>query len=497
MTRYITEAALVGYHPGNDSTLRTNADYTITEGDFRGFSITERVRDVKDTASVTIQNNQGVYSDAVRIGDRVEVFERAGSQADTTGYGEGGYGVGPYGGGGTRRWVGMISNVDIVCHGSTIYTIDLKLEDFGGGVMGMRRVNRTFENTPIAGPGGIINEILSDECPELNTSQIPEISQTASVFLNGNVVLDVVADLALRAGYLLKTIGKDVTLIDSNSISPEFVVTNEDVGTTDVRKRSSGMVNDLQLAGATAHSVEELSSQTTVDGFERVTDENRIVYQIQTRKDSLSRIEIWTQRDMDSDDSLVVRLQYDVDGSPIDVTSRSSDISQRTLSQEFISVDDWTTFIMPEHTNPEPFPWLIIEAGGDTGHDVGINTATDNPGVIPHYPYDIVVDVADGESADEYRRREDTLSDDSLQTFEAANGAAEASIADTNQPDVGLQTTAESPRAHDLGTGDVMRFEWPTADAVGNYVVEELQEEYDGPAIETTLSLKPLSSIPG
>ncbi len=497
MTRYITEAALVGYHPGNSSTSRSDADYSISGGEFRDFSITGRLRDVKDTASVTIQNNQGVYSDHIRIGDRVEVFERAGSSSDTTGYGQGGYGVGPYGGGDTRRWTGMISSIDIDGHGSTIYSLSFKLEDFGGGIMGMRRINRVFENTPIAGDGGIINEILEAECPELNTAQLPDISQPASVFLNGDVVLDVVAGLALRAGYVLKTVGKDVLAVNSNTLTPAFVVTNEDVGVPQIKIRSSGMVNDLQLIGGTAHDEEELSAQTTVDGYQRVTKSDKIVYQIQTRKDSLSRVEIWTKRDMDSDDDLVVRLQYDDGGSPVDVGSRSSDIAQRTLSQEFVSEDDWTTFIMPEHTNPEPLPWLIIEAGGDTGHDIGINTASGNPGVIPHYPYDIVVDVDDVESAEKYRRRDDVMSDDSLKTFDAANGAAEASIARTNQPDTALQTTLESPRAHALETGDVMRFDWPDVRAVGDYLIEEKQEEYAGSAVNASVSLVPVDSIPG
>lgn len=91
MTTTITGAELRGYHAGNESDYRSEADYVIPGDDLNGVDITSRATDYKDSGKINIDNQGGEWSGTVRHGDRVEFF--LGSTQEGEGYGQGGYGV--------------------------------------------------------------------------------------------------------------------------------------------------------------------------------------------------------------------------------------------------------------------------------------------------------------------------------------------------------------------------------------------------------------------
>lgn len=491
MTRYIDNAELRGYHSGNTSDLKSDADYIITD-DLITTDLSVRAGNYKGQGKIDINNNAGEYSQTIQPGDRIEFQTTA--QGVDSGYGTGGYGVGPYGGGTTREWTGMVQPFEIQGQGVDNYDLSVNAEQFASSVMDIRTVHGTFEDQQIVGSNGIINEILAEECPELSTDRLPSKSASTSIYLRGKTVLDAVASLAVRANMLLCCDGVYVDLVEPSSISPQFTATRgDDVGSFKTKVNPDNMVNELRVEGGTGHDIESESSQSTVDGYQTITSSNRITYQIQTRKSELERIEIYT-RTTGSGEDYIARLQKDENGAPIAPGDSKSDIVKKKLDPTFVDNDGWTGFILPQHTLPEPFPWLIIESGGSQGQEVGINTATGNPGVIPHFPYQVILNRVSQTSIDKYRRREDKVSDDSIGTFEAARDLASEVLAKRDQPEIQVQVPVYTDRMHSLSIGDVISFNHSEARAVGDFAVTEVRDMYETGQVNRDMTLQKLDA---
>lgn len=497
MTLYPTGHEVRGFHPGNDGQTENAADYILD--DVREISVNQRITKYKDKGNIIVNNTGGQYSNLIRSGDRL-VF-RLGTDVEGTGYGEGGYGVGPYGGSaGSVEWTALVRQYEITGEGVDNYTLDIEAEDFAAGIMGMRNVHATFEDRQISGSNGILNEILGEECPEVDTSQLPDLSATTTIYLRGQTVLPVAAELARRADKLLttKSSGAEfgiVDLIDPPSTDPQFTVQRgSDVGTFSMQANDDNLVNNLRVEGGEGRDVEEQSQQTTVNGYETVSESARATYQIQTRKPSLERIAIWT-RPTGSNEDYEIRLQKDDGGAPIAIDDEKSDIVSHQLDYRFVSDDDFTEFILPDHTLPEPFPWLIIQTNGSTGQDIGIDTGSGNPGVIPEYPYNIVLDRVSRESIERYRRRDGKLSNDAIGSFEAAREGGDTSLAQSDDINRTVKLEAYTDRMHALQTGEVVALDHPPAEAVGDYVVMEKEDTYTLGRLDTSLTLREVATI--
>lgn len=501
MTLHFNNAELYGFRNGNESLYVSDSDYHIPGGDIEDISITERANVYKDSAKILLNNNGGKYSGVVGHGDRIQLS--VGEVGANEGYGEGGYGVGPYGSSKTIDWVGMVRPFNIEGQGADIYDMQITAEDYPASVMGSRRVYATFEGRQIVGTDGIVNELINEHAPELDTTELPDLAPTTTIFIHGQTLLKVVAELARRANCVLHTFLKSVEFTVASEITPEFTITPDDYSTFNYKSNDDQLYNSVRVEGGTGISIEEQAQQTTVDGYERVTDSSRILYQVDTRKSELDRVELWTRR-QDTGDGVTVRLQRDDGGAPINVGSTTSDIAKKTLSQEFLSTDDFTTFIFPSHTLPEPRPWLIIESDGSTGQDIGINTSSGDPGVIPYYPYDIIVQVQDPDSVELYRLREEKITDDTLGTFDAARDTGNSALESNKDPVETLSARAEvnetlSPpddkRMHNVRPGDVIRVSRPTLDVDDDFVVTEVVDNYHGSTIERDFTMHDISSL--
>lgn len=490
MTLRITNAELRGFHPGNTGLERSAADYIIREIESADYS--RRIDEYKDTASFQIDNTGGEYSQNLQPGDRLEFFIDQGTEG--RGYGEGGYGEGAYGSSSQRLWTGMIRPFTITDEIGVNSTISIEPESFAPAVMGIRNIYGVYENIRI---DEIITDIIEKKCPELFISNLPDIPQTTSIFLHGKEVLKTVARLLRRANKVLTTQGRYVSAAEPRSIATSMeLVQGETIGVIENQVNDDNLINDLRIEGGTGHAVEEDAQQTDHTQFVQISKQDPELFQIDMRKSSVERVLLYTAL-TGSGESFVARLQRDKNGSPIAINNTKSDIASVEVPPEEINDEAFTPFLFPEHTLPEPNPWLIIQTTGNQGQMIGTDDAG-VPAVIPEYPYQIIIEKTADDSIDTYRRREDKLSDDSIGTFEAANAAGEQFLDHNNLPSEQIQTRiyqTENQNPHTLRPGDVVELDRPPARAVGRYAIYEMQDTFDSSTIETDITLIDIESL--
>jgi len=76
MSTPVIDATLVGYRPGNESTLVRDASYTIPVGAIESITVSERAGKPEDDARVTIRNTADAFTGMVDHGDRLTVLGR-------------------------------------------------------------------------------------------------------------------------------------------------------------------------------------------------------------------------------------------------------------------------------------------------------------------------------------------------------------------------------------------------------------------------------------
>jgi hypothetical protein len=473
MTRNVAAAELEVYTPANSG---TDPDTVIPGVDVEQLTINSRLQDLIDTGRIALTNDRGTYTDAITSGDRL----RFKTQLD----GEDAL---------SHRWTGLARPVTHAQTGPTTTQLELRVDDFVFGVLDMRSVVNAFEGDPIAGSeDAVLNRILKRNAPEIDRSQIATVSEEVNIVWTGKSLLDAVRDLADRADAIVSQDETSLVFERLGTASTEWTLTPADKGLHKVKENDDSLANEIRVEGG--EGVEIDAEQTTVDGYETVSDGNRIQTQIRTRKSEVTRIELWT-RTTGSGDNVVVRLQADQDGAPKDPSSRESDIARKTLSSDFLANDDWTTFLLPEHKLPDRDPWLMIESDGSTGQEIGVDTASSDPAHRAYYPYPLATILSDADSIDEYRRRERIIQKDSLKTRQQTNEVAKSAIRHSRKPARTIEFPAESVRAHNLKPGDVIGVDEPAERAVGNFVVVERRDSYGGVNLTTDIVAQDIDTI--
>lgn len=493
MTLYITDAQITGYHP--DSTGE-QADYTIPAGDIYSFDVEQKVGALKDTGKLAIDNAGDAYTDAITHGDRIDIYVEGEEIAGQQGYGVGGYGEGPYGGSeSVRAWTGMVRNFDFTYHGASECTLSIDAEDFVFGVLGFRKLYNEWRTRPIVGTNGIVNEILMDECPEIDASYLPTYIETTSMSVFGDDAIDVVGELALRLPALPYS-NRDALRFDHpDTLSPRFTLTPTDYGVLKIGSEDDTLKTAVRVRGGTAPGLDD--QQLTHDGATTVTDSSFATQRIDTRKSFLDQINLWLKADREGED-VIVRLQKDGgDGTgPIAPDDETSDIARKRLSSEFLDVDGFTPFLMPtspENSLPEPRPWMIVQTDGPAGQQIGSDAATGNLCYQAYYPYPIVVEQSDQAASEKYRRREGDVSKQAITTFEDARDKGKSYLHEHAAPRKTMQLDAQSVRmhVHDIGSAVQITEAFDT----GAYVAVEKKDHYEGNQLTTDFSFQSLASI--
>ena len=456
----------------------TTSAFTVPSEDIQGLDTEERAQDAMDGGSVTIDNTDRTYTDDHRItsGDRVDIRAQLADE-DTL----------------STRLVTIARDVTDTLDGGGIRSIDVELTDFVFTILSWRSVSDSYESEDV---GTIIDELVGAAAPEVGRSQIETFGVETDAFINGRYLLDVlVEDLSPIGDAILAHEGTDLIAAALEELDVSTTLTPADLyAPINVTRTDDEVVNRVRIDGGVAHAVD--AEQSTQSSTTRVTNTNRLVTQIPARKSELARIQLYTQRDPNSTDRLSVRLQAERDGEPVDIDDRESDITRRTHQATFLSDDGWTTFLLPDHSLPPASePFLIIEAGGGDGHDVGVD-GSGTPTYQAEYPYPLIAQTVGAGSQSEYRRRDHRIRDDQLETLSAVQYKVESVARHRARPARKLTAAAKTPRAHQLQPGQVARVsDFPDVGANGEYLCLDRKTTYDGIRMTTELTLQSARSI--
>lgn len=544
MTLYVRNATLAVYDPAVEidaSSATPKLTITRSDGDLLSADISQRLANWKDDAQFTIDNSRGRYSSEISSGDIVLfAVEYDDDTAQRGGYGGTSYGEAAYGGISTaleRRWLGQIRGpLSYAGSGADQMEIDIDASDLVSGVLSDRIVYDNYEERPIATPGmiedteinpdrGIVNSVLQTHAPELNRTGVDPIEHQIDKFSDGINLLELLADLSAEGDAVMSGVGDTVIFTPQADIEPLFELTWADLGTGELRVVDDDLHNDIRVDGGVAPALDD--EQPTVEESVVLTEDNQVRHRISTRKSRLDRIELWTMRNPASQDQILVRLQKD-DGTgerPIDPFNEESDIARHQLPHYFLSVNDFTTFLIPEHTLPEPNPWVIIEGTGggrqldddeENGeidgstenspstefdddepqyHSIGVRTSDGVPAYRAFHLYPIAVRVSDDESIRHFGRRQMRIKRDNITTMNAARTIAEAQLRHSRLPEREVIGDAHSLRAHELVPGEGVTVEFPRLTATGEFVVTERSDQFAGNQLTTELSLQEVSTL--
>jgi len=474
MSFKLLDAELRVFQPGD-----SNPFVTIPPERILSFSIDERARDRADAGGASINNDGAKYtgSDRPTAGDRVEFRTQRKGEASLS-----------------TRVTGLIRNTTDSLTGADRATLSLNISDFVFSVLQFRRATNAFDSTDV---GEIIDTLVEDDASEIDRSGIDTSTGTTTDYsLNGRTLFDAFTrDLAplLPDGALLAHDGTKLIFKPFPDVSVKHDLEPTDLTAPYQFTFSDQRIqNSIRVDGGRGFDIED--EQTTQSSTTTVTGTNRITQQLSVRKSELARIDIYTQKDPNSQDNLRVRLQASESGSPVEVGNLQSDIVNKELAPEFLADDGFTTFRLPSHTfAPNTDPILIVEASGSTGHDVG----TDGSGNLTFrakYPFPLIGRDRDQPSQNDYRRRDARQTDDQLKTTAAVNDRAESLL--RPEPRLTLAADAESARAGDLIPGDVVDVTGFSRPRVhGKYAVTERRVDYEQGEVNIGLTLQTLNSI--
>jgi len=257
-----------------------------------------------------------------------------------------------------------------------------------------------------------------------------------------------------------------------------------DIGIPEVGGSDDRMTNVVRVSGGTDTAIDD--QQPTQTTTTTVTDGSTLTTTISTRKSEVARLDIFTDR-TGSDEDLIVRLQQDDGtGAPIAPNDPQSDIAQRRLSAEFIEQGGLTTFLLPDHTLPEPDPVLIIQSSGTSGQLIGTD-GNGEPRYDAFFEFPVEVRSSDGDSAAEFGRRQTFIQDDSISSLAEANDRAETVLQRRARPQREFSAVADSLTAHQLDPGDGLSLDWSDLNTTGPFVVSEVRDQFDGTVVETEI----------
>lgn len=478
--------------PGSDSPTATIPDEVIGS-----ITIGERINDRMDNCSISFDNTMagsgwgeskwgvGSWSGPTNIneittGDRIDIKTQLRGESSLV-----------------REWTGIVRNPTDTIEGGNVALREVDATDFVFTVLSFRRTFENFENKPIAGSSdAILDTVIDREAPEIDRSGIVEVDDVADMFADGKTLFSiVVGDLRSEADAVVAQDGDTLIFEPLTNVSADTTLTQDDFyAGIEIDRNDQDLVNNVRVTGGRDHASDD--EQTTQSTTQRVTDSNRVVQQLQTRKSEIDRFQLYTKRDANSDDNLRVRIQAERNGSPVAIGDQNSDIARKSLEAELIADDGYTEFVLPRHTlgGSEP-PFVIIESNGSTGHDIGTD-GNGTPTYRAEYPFDLVAQILDESSQQQYRRRDTRIEDDALRTERAVKTRAQTELRRNNRPALTVSAEAQTPTAHRLSAGDAVTLSgFDRFDVDTTYIVSERSVDIAGGLLNTSLTLQDTKTV--
>lgn len=458
-------------------------DAVVDPGDLQSITVKSRADELLDDAQLDLHHPT---DSELRLGDRVRYSATVATRGGEP-YGEGTYGETTYGGGVVDvEWVGRVEPTrttrDDISHG----TQATDATDWVGGVLAERSITGAYVDEDI---GAIIRDIVRTKASEVDASAVPDLGETTDAFFQNRDCWDAIVGLAATADVLITAESNRLNVTPIGDLTPSFQLEPNDYGlpwSTDV---DDDVSNVVRVDSGVNRQLE--AAAETVDGWERVTDSNRLTYRLRARKSQIHSLELRVRSDDTSEDGLRVRLQADEGGGPIAINDDDSDIISSTADADDLPGEGWKTWFLSDHTLPERSPWLIVETDGPDGHDVALSDVTaGDPTFRSYYPHRLNFEATHSASIEEYGSREIRIERDNLETLAATRDAARSELRRRAWPTKTIQFPARSGRAHTLEPGDVIRVDRPDERAVGDFIVVERAQVFDAStvAVETEIT---------
>lgn len=498
MTLPVTDVSLEVFKPSNDT---STPDLTIRNDDdnpsILSIKIKREIQRDSGSATIAIDNYDGTYAGEITAGDRLEIeIVGGGSGGDNTFYGDGFYGDGFYGGtfGNRHNWTGMAQTPRYRFDGLGKRSITIGAQPFVFAVLGSlgRKVDNAFRGRTA---DHILTTILDDEASEIDQSEIDSFPNSAiDIEFDGTPLHKAVAAVANEVDAVVSGIGTTIDVTHKDDIPIQWTATATDFNTWAVDNTDDELWNQIRVEGGTDNDLGD--EQTTQTNYTTITEGSPATQQINITKSRIDEAELWTNT-LGNEETLTLAIQEDISGSPTNSTDSTKDLVNKSLSHEFLSDDDFTTFLLSHTELPDETVWLIARSDGENG----INIGTDGSGNLAYrayYPFPIITEKSRSGSIDEYRRREHRVERDNITTSTAAAQVADRLLNHHEDPRSEFSTGAESYRAHNINPGAAIELDFPYETAEGKFLVSSRVDRFgtqDKNVLKTDLRLEEAESF--
>jgi hypothetical protein len=476
------------YHPETDL-AGAMPDFTVPGGggpdaDLVAVDGGLRLSNRKDQGTILALNDDGQYSQSdgrprIHSGDRLDFFVRHEDEDQPS-----------------RRWVVMVRDVERTRGGPNSSSIELTVEDYAMSIMSKRKVYNSFDRVQIAGsPESILNTVLRNEAPAIDRSLISNADREAtSVNCDGTNLLELSQTLARRAGAHMRSEGTGLRFAVPREY-PTYAPDKRTIGGVQNKTTDGGMVNEIRVHGGRGRAVDE--EQPNQSGYTTVAPGSPIMFQVSSRKTTLDRIQLWLHK-QNEDGNMNVRIQKgnEANTGPIEPDDVDSDIDSHTLNHEFLDNDGFTPFDFGDHSLPDPDPWIIVEAEGegDPSQELGVD-ADGNLTYIAEFGYPVRVRKSESDSINRYRTREGTKRRKDSPTEIEALALANEVLNHESAPENKVKFEAVEPEAHYYFPGDRLTLNYQREGAVGEFMITERSDKYDGMSLETDYTAQEIGTI--
>lgn len=408
----------------------------------------------------------------VRSGDRIQFHAAYGTETDLA-----------------HRWSGMVRGVHYERADHVTGYVRVNFGGFMQEVLGARVWSGSYEDVPVSSSTepseAVLNDLLEDECPELDRSNLSDIDEPVTVFGNGRPVIETVADLAKQVGATVWANGDTIHFERVEDVPQTITVGPDDkLAGHALSINDDSVRNVVRVNGGTAQS-QDVNSQETVAAYEDVTETARKLVQLNTTKASVPRVDLYVENAPGATGDITCRLQRDDAGAPRDVADSTKDISRTSKDMdEFPYEQSWATWRFPNHDLANPDPWLIVESDGAQG--VGVD-GTGNLAYRFYYDYPLALQFGDAESQRLYRRRESVQNESNLPDRQSVRDVAVAAVARDKEPDYEVRFETASPRTHSLSVGDGFQLDREQDAIGGSWIVQGVDDAWDQGELRTTI----------
>lgn len=447
----------------------------------RRIEIREASRDEADDAGFDLANRDAILTGLVRECDEVRAYVKTEGDADFV-----------------HIWSGVVDSINSKRVSRTFAELPVKAQDFVMWRMARAFVTDSYENMSA---GAIVRAIVQTYTPSITaTSATVEDTGTLvpSITFNGESVLAALRALAELADaefhgdkdkvlhfYEKKTKASGVSVDASTIVRGSFSIETNTAGFGNVQKVRGGSRALLDQTNG-----EAFGSWSVLDG----STLNRVTAKVYVTKSRLAKVELWTNpTGYGGDLRLRIQAGNAANTAPIDVNDDTRDLVSRTLSQEFLAVGDWTTFLLAEHVLPPGGSvWLIVEcASAGQTQRVGLDATGPDLMFRTYYPVPVIVERQDSASVARYGKRElPPISDKNIATEEEATLLADMELARRSTPArQGSYEAFDIATLASVGLGETVLATFPDDDvpAGTELIIVEKTHVYDADAGTYTL----------